>query len=863
MDAVTEQIIQELYDYTQVSEAIATQTGQAITWTAEEWNAMSITEQYNAMTSLGYSALRNPNTDVLGWYKVTGAEAQAYQEYTIGRTAWEEIQGASSISAAKNIEGTGIAVQEVVKDANTGAVTAQSVRQTTTASGATIQAGGTLTALKVANTALLVAMVGGAVARDYKQHTDFWNDLGDAVLQKGEFTGINLGGTMPTAPSDWNGVDAGIDVVRVIGRRVTDFYGISNYYTYLSENDIACIMMELNAQGAFAPGEIEYDEVHEGYMTTVSGGVDGHYAHKIASKWNLNNSLDLGVTINGSMVSQAVGIASRLAPIDADTIFAQPSGRIGEASIAVWAFKSPPMSHLAEDEDCSSGYRVDNFSSIEAGWAMVTIDSQHRTTVQSGVREIGATTVPVGIYESSSSVMSISSLFATYVEGGLPEQGLTPDEYADLFTAAAGASLAEIIDAIRNQYPDWYGESFETSNYNPNTGLFDKERWYPVSIPWNNPNEEPYNIPDGYNQGYGQSGKPFPNPQTTPTGIGTPYPYPWGAPYLPSFPTTVFPDVPPSPTPTPQTPSVPPAVTGSSNALWAVYNPTFSEVTALGQYLWSSSIIDIIQKFFSNPMDAIISLHMIYTTPSTGASQNIKLGYLDSGVSAKIVTNQYKYIDCGTITVPEYFQDVRDYSPYTKVDVYLPFIGVRSIAPEDVIGCSLRIKYSVDVLTGAILCELYVTKRGSTQCLYTFAGNASVQIPLTGGDRTRLLSGVISGVGTIAGGAMVGGIGGGVVAGTHAISGLHQTSQVERSGNFSANAGAMGIKTPYIIINRKDAYDAYNYPSMHGLPSNNNVQLSSCRGYTRVKDVHLNSVPATQAEKIEIERLLKEGFVIN
>ena len=861
MDATTQEIIQQLYDYTQVSEAVASQTGQAMTWTAEEWAAMTTTEQYNAMTSLGYSALRNPNTDVLGWYKVTGAEAETYRTYTAGRETYNSIM--NGYGGTKTIEGTGVAVQEVVKDETTGAVTAQAVRETTTASGATIQAGGSLTALKVANTALLVAMVGGAVAKDYKTHKSFWNDLGDAVMQKGEFNGINLGGSMPTVESSWNGIDAGIDVVRVIGRRVTDFYGISNYYTYLSENDIACIMMELNAQGAFAPGEIVVDEVHGGYMTTVSGGVDASYVHKIASKWNISNSLDLGVAINGSMVEQAVGLAQRFAHIDADTIFAQPSGRQGEASIAVFVFKSPTTSYLAEDEYCSSGYRVDNFSTIEAGWGMVTIDENHRITVQSGSRNIGATTVPVGTYEFASSIMSISSLFSTYVEGGIPEQGLTPDDYAQLFTAAAGATLADIINAMRTQYPDWYGESFETSNYNPTTGLFDKERWYPVSIPWNNVDGEPYSMPDDFTQGYGQSGKPYPNPQDVPTGVGTPYPYPWYAPTIPTFPTVTFPDVPPTPNPTPQTPSIPPSITGSSNALWAVYNPTFSEVTALGQYLWSSNIIDIIQKFFSNPMDAIISLHMIYTTPSTGASQNIKLGYLDSGVSSKIVTNQYKIIDCGTITIPEKFQDVRDYSPYTKVDIFLPFIGIRAIAPEDIIGCKLRVKYTLDVLTGAILCELYVNKRGVEQCLYTFAGNASMQIPLTGADRTRLLSGAISGVATVAGGSMTAGLAGGLIGAGHSIGGLHNSSSVERTGSFSSNAGAMGIKRPYLIINRKDAYDAYNYPSMYGLPSNINVQLGSCVGYTRVKDIHLNSVPATQEEKIEIERLLKEGFVIN
>lgn len=254
---------------------------------------------------------------------------------------------------------------------------------------------------------------------------------------------------------------------------------------------------------------------------------------------------------------------------------------------------------------------------------------------------------------------------------------------------------------------------------------------------------------------------------------------------------------------------------------------------------------------------------MIYTTPTTGSSQNIKLGYLDSGVSAKIVTNQYKIIDCGTIAVPEYFQDVRDYSPYTKCDIFLPFIGIRSLNPEDVINCKLKCKYTVDVLTGAILAELYITKRGATQCLYTFAGNGAVQIPLTGGDRTRLLSGIIAGATAVAGGAAVGGLAGAAAGAIHGVTGLHNSSSVERTGNFSANAGAMGIKTPYLIINRKDAYDADGYNRFYGFPCNISCKLNTCTGYTKVNSIRVDVEGALEEEIADIHAALISGVIIS
>jgi hypothetical protein len=169
----------------------------------------------------------------------------------------------------------------------------------------------------------------------------------------------------------------------------------------------------------------------------------------------------------------------------------------------------------------------------------------------------------------------------------------------------------------------------------------------------------------------------------------------------------------------------------------------------------------------------------------------------------------------------------------------------------------------VDVLTGAILAELYITKRGITQCLYTFAGNGSVQIPLTGGDRTRLLSGIVSGVTAAVGGAAVGGIAGMTAGAVHGVQGLHNTSAVERTGNFSANAGAMGIKKPYLIINRKDAYDAYDYNRFIGYPANIACRLSDCSGYTKVNSVHVENIPgATENEKERILTVLRSGIII-
>lgn len=826
---------------TEIIEQIAQIKDWSVEYTQNYWlNELTAAQRSELLASYGFSPIYNSLGNVSGYARNVAATAEA---------------GGSIVSGASP------QAVEVVE--SSGQVGLQTLPQTTTASGSTIKGGGSLTALKVANAALIAATVGGAVAHDYKEHTEWWNDLSDAVFQKGEFSGINLGGVMPPVETDWNAVDAGIDVMRVIGRRVEDGLGLSQHYTYMSATDLAVLMQQLAVEGAYDPEAVDYPTPETGTHLSLQGDRNNFYdfAKYIAAQYNARYGSTLGVAMPMATVVQAVLAAINKGPVDANCIEVKMSGTPNYVStITVYVFKGTEDGEILGGAD--NDYTCYGFPS-DAGYSLYSAYVGGTESHSSGTTSNWSTTY--GQFETPSNYrLRASNINATYHVGGIPEQGIYPDPNAVPFAIGAAATIAEVIQELQDQYPDWWGEGFDLGTYDPNTGIFGSDRWLPVSIPWTDPNSAPYNIPEGYDQPYAQTGRPFPDPTTVPTGYGTPYPYPWDIPYTaPTIP-YLFPNNPtPVPDPTPESPSTPPVVTGSSNALWAVYNPTFSEVSAVGSYLWSSSIIDIVQKFFANPMDGIISLHMIFTTPTTGATQNIKLGYLDSGVSAKIVTNQYKIIDCGTIAVPEYFQDVRDYSPYTKCDIFLPFIGIRSLSPEDVINCKLRVKYTVDVLTGAILAELYITKRGVTQCLYTFAGNGSVQIPLTGGDRTRLLSGIVSGVTAAVGGAAVGGIAGMTAGAVHGVQGLHNTSSVERTGNFSANAGAMGIKKPYLIINRKDAYDAIGYNTIIGYPANIACRLADCSGYTKVNSVHVENIPgATENEKERILTVLRSGIII-
>lgn len=310
--------------------------------------------------------------------------------------------------------------------------------------------------------------------------------------------------------------------------------------------------------------------------------------------------------------------------------------------------------------------------------------------------------------------------------------------------------------------------------------------------------------------------------------------------------------------PTTDTPVLPGVPTLGGNArLYTVHQMNGGQLDALGSYMWSNDFISLIEHMFTNPADAVIGLHTLYYGGSlpVGTAEQIKLGSITAtGVTGQPVTNRYMEFSCGTVHIQSYYGNVEDYDPYTKVQIWLPFIGFRDLATNEIMGGNVTLKYGIDVYTGSCVAMITVLRDGVTQALYSFEGNCALTEPLTGADYSRVISGLI-GLGV---GVATGGVGAAIGAGSML---MNKNIQYSRTGSFSANAGAMGIKTPYILIRRPIAYDANFYNEFYGIPANNTMTLGSCSGFTRVKDVHVNSISCTETERDEIVALLKQGVI--
>lgn len=319
----------------------------------------------------------------------------------------------------------------------------------------------------------------------------------------------------------------------------------------------------------------------------------------------------------------------------------------------------------------------------------------------------------------------------------------------------------------------------------------------------------------------------------------------------------------------------PPALPGLSaitSGFIAVYNPTFAQLQNLGDYLWSDLFsLDTFKKLFSDPMQAILGLSLVPVQPST-ADGYVVIGNINTGISMPRCMSQFVTVDCGTVTLPEYWGGYLDYSPYTKVEIYLPYIGVRPLDTDEVMGKTLHVVYHVDILSGSCVCFIQC----DNTIRYHYVGQCGASIPITANDWTRVVNGAVSiatalgvGVATLgAGAAAAGGVTAASMAGTGALVGgiasqvLASKPRVEHSGSLAGMGGLLGVQVPYIMLVRPRQAVPEGQNSFTGYPSFIRRTLSTVTGYTQVTGVHLVGLTCTDEEKKEIQALLEGGVIL-
>lgn len=207
-----------------------------------------------------------------------------------------------------------------------------------------------------------------------------------------------------------------------------------------------------------------------------------------------------------------------------------------------------------------------------------------------------------------------------------------------------------------------------------------------------------------------------------------------------------------------------PEVSAVGTGFLSLWSPTEQQMLDLSEYMWNANplTLDFWRRLIADPIQLIYGLNIIplslYDAGLIGGTESVVVGMINTGIKMDYLTSQWVELDCGTIDIEETWGAYLDYDPYTKLDIYLPYIGYRPLRVDDFMPGVIHVKYKIDLLTGACCAQISSTKsdeHGDTldSVIYQFTGNCATQIPVTAtqyADAVRSAISLAAAIGTVA-----------------------------------------------------------------------------------------------------------------
>lgn len=309
-----------------------------------------------------------------------------------------------------------------------------------------------------------------------------------------------------------------------------------------------------------------------------------------------------------------------------------------------------------------------------------------------------------------------------------------------------------------------------------------------------------------------------------------------------------------------------------------VYNITQSSLNGVAACLYGSTLATFLTNLTINPIDFVISLNIFPYPPYQGSQSYINLGRWQcrddttDGLGAVAygfpLTNQFRTISFGSLTVNENWGNFLDYA-HTTVQIFLPFIGMVDLDPNEVIGATTTLEYTIDYFTGMCVANIKSTKNISIPtkgipisvpqyAVHSYQGNCAIQVPVSatsyGSMVGSLINGAVKGIANPAAGV------------ASVVSDLYtgnMSMKMTTKGSVSANAGFCSVYYPYLLVTRPVPNIPASYQEVNGYPSYVDHTLGSCTGLCVCDNINLQGISgATESEMNRIIQMCKEGVYV-
>ena len=324
-----------------------------------------------------------------------------------------------------------------------------------------------------------------------------------------------------------------------------------------------------------------------------------------------------------------------------------------------------------------------------------------------------------------------------------------------------------------------------------------------------------------------------------------------------------------------------------------LYPITASQLTEFVSDLWEKTFLENINTVVNgDAMNNVLSLRWFYgigpSIPRTEAYTYLTLGNVNfngvltqSSVTTRPAKTDMLTYSMGSISINRAFNNFLDLSPFTKTQIYIPYVGFSEIDTTSIMGRKIRLDYNINIATGGAIAYVYVqTGENSWRIIQEHPCMMGVDIPLniqsSEGLGSRIASsiagsaaGMLSlGMGAAAGpmgiaGSVMGQMAGGMVSNSlNSVQSISGQSSVT-VGGLSSETGSLGEFQPHVVITRPQPKAPAGYNSMIGKPDYRNVNIGSMSGYIKIGAISKGAGAGNQnipkEAMDEIDQLLKAG----
>lgn len=300
-----------------------------------------------------------------------------------------------------------------------------------------------------------------------------------------------------------------------------------------------------------------------------------------------------------------------------------------------------------------------------------------------------------------------------------------------------------------------------------------------------------------------------------------------------------------------------------------------------------------LEMFGDNPIESIVNLvyyplNLNLVFSNTQAAPSIWFGgyehQLSQGSAQKIIYPD-GYYSCGTIDLKRTFGNYRDFPPYTRVFVDIPYCGTYEIDPAKYYGKRTELRYFIDtranglctasLIADGVLVDQYNGQLGVSLpiILTDFSAYANNQLNTLLGNGGQAVTGATDIASSAASASSAIGLAGvgvgaaafGAIQGAKTVYGLTQNNINKFNKTRGGSSAMLNQYLPQRAVFTFEIQEEdipSNFYALNGGATNAGGNVGSFTGYLEVEQVRLNIQGATESEKERIRSLLMGGVFI-